>query len=166
MLWLRGLIFTALGPTVVGFYVPHLLAGGHGLGGGLWQLGWLLVVPGTIVYGSCLIDFLLSGGTPAIFFTAPVRFVIGEEPRKLVRNGLYRFSRNPMYAGVVTAVFGQAALYASWPIAVYGAALCVLFHLVVVFLEEPHLRRTRGAVYEEYCREVPRWLGRRRSLPG
>jgi protein-S-isoprenylcysteine O-methyltransferase Ste14 len=85
--------------------------------------------------------------------------VLGEEPPKLVRNGLYRVSRNPMYLGVVTAVLGQALLYASSRIAWYGAGLWVVFHLVVVLLEEPHLRKVRGAAFDEYCRQVPRWLG-------
>ena len=43
-------------------------------------------------------------------------------------------------------------------IAVYGLALWMMFHLVVVLLEESHLRRARGAGYEEYCRSVRRWF--------
>lgn len=158
MLWLRGVLFTILVPGVVGAYLPYLVSHRHGLSGGWFALGWLLVVPGTILYGSCLIQFLLSGGTPAIFFAAPLRFLLGEEPARLIGNGFYRYSRNPMYLGVGIAVFGQAVLYASWPIAVYGAVLGVFFELVVVFLEEPHLRKTRGQAYLEYCRRVPRWL--------
>jgi len=161
MLWLRGALFTVLIPGVVGGYVPYVLSAGHGLHGGWFGLGWLLAIPGAILYGSCLIELLLSGGTPAIFFTRPLRFLLGEEPVKLVRNGFYRYSRNPMYLGVALAVFGQALLYASWPVAVYGTALCVCFQLAVVFLEEPHLRRTRGEAYDEYCRQVPRWLSLR-----
>jgi protein-S-isoprenylcysteine O-methyltransferase Ste14 len=101
----------------------------------------------------------VSGGTPAIFFTRRLRFVLGEEPPKLVRRGLYRLSRNPMYVGVLLAVFGQALIFASPQVAFYGAVLWLCFHIVVVFLEEPHLREERGASYDEYCRQVPRWLG-------
>ena len=101
----------------------------------------------------------MSGGTPAIFFTRHMRFVLGEEPTKLVRQGLYRISRNPMYVGVLLAVVGQALVFASTRVAFYGAVLWLLFHVVVVFLEEPHLREERGASYDEYCRQVPRWLG-------
>ena len=73
---------------------------------------------------------------------------------------LYSMSRNPMYVGVVLAVVGQAIVFASRAIAVYGAFLWLLFHLVVVALEEPHLRARYGEPYEAYCRRVPRWLGR------
>jgi protein-S-isoprenylcysteine O-methyltransferase Ste14 len=84
--------------------------------------------------------------------------LIGEEPPALVDRGLYRVSRNPMYAGVLLVVLGQAILFASSDIALYGLALWCCFHLVVVLLEEPHLRLQQGPAYDEYCRQVPRWL--------
>jgi protein-S-isoprenylcysteine O-methyltransferase Ste14 len=157
--WIRGLAFTLLVPCFVGGYVPYLICRRSNAPGGLWQVGWLFVGLGAAVYGWCLFVFLMSGGTPAIFFTRHLRFVLGEEPSKLVRQGLYRISRNPMYVGVLLAVFGQALVFASIRVAFYGAVLWLSFHLVVVFLEEPHLREERGASYDEYCREVPRWLG-------
>lgn len=162
MLWLRGLLFTILVPCVVGGYLPWLFAGKPGLSGmhgGWWQLGWFLLTPGAIAYLACLIEFLRSGGTPMIFFARSLRFVLGEEPAKVVQNGFYRITRNPMYLGVLAVVFGQALLFASRRAAVYGAGLAVIFHLVVVFLEEPHLREVRGESYAEYCKQVPRWLG-------
>src|SRR5205823_9439272 len=119
---------------------------------------WLFVAIGAVIYGLCLVNFLLYGGTPAIFFTRPLRVVLGEEPRHLVQQGLYRFSRNPMYIGVVMAIFGQALVFGSIAVALYGAVAWLFFHLTVVFLEEPHLRKERGASYDDYCRGVPRWL--------
>jgi protein-S-isoprenylcysteine O-methyltransferase Ste14 len=157
-LWVRGLVFTLLVPCVVGGYLPYIFRGGSSARGGLWNIGWLLAGLGAWIYGRCLFSFLASGGTPAVFFTRPLRFVLGEEPPKLVRQGLYRFSRNPMYVGVLLAVFGQALVFASREAACYGIILWIVFHFVVVFLEEPHLRKERGRSYDEYCRQVPRWL--------
>ena len=127
--------------------------------GGIGDVGWLLIVTGALIYLLCLMRFLASGGTPAIFFTRRLRSLLGEEPTSLVSDGLYRFSRNPMYVGVLMVIFGQAVLLASSTVAVYGLAVFVFFHCAVVFFEEPHLRRTRGLAYEEYCRLVPRWWG-------
>ncbi len=158
MLWIRGILFTLL-VCIVGAYVPYQMCSGSAARGGLWNCGWLLVGLGAVIYGSCLFEFLFSGGTPAIFFTRHLKFALGEEPPKLVRQGLYRVSRNPMYIGVVLAVFGQAALFGSSDVAIYGAVLWLCFHLVVVLLEEPHLRKERGESYVAYCRQVPRWLG-------
>lgn len=159
VLWIRGLLFTILVPGVVGVYVPYLIYDGRSPGFGIWSAGWVLVASGALIYLQCLVSFLLSGGTPAIFFSRRLRFVLGEEPPGLVRGGMYRFSRNPMYVGVTMAVLGQAIVFASWPAALYGVFLWTCFHVAVLFAEEPHLRRERGDAYEEYCRRVPRWLG-------
>ena len=53
-------------------------------------------------------------------------------------------------------VFGHANLTAI-AIAVLAALGVRLF---VTLYEEPTLRRKFGAEYEEYCRNVPRWLPR------
>ncbi len=79
--------------------------------------------------------------------------------------GFYRYVRNPMYLGFFAGwaglwvVFGRANLAALTVaiVAVVGTALFVLLY------EEPTLRRMFGAEYEEYCRNVPRWIPRRRA---
>jgi len=157
-LWIRGLIFSVVVPGTIAVYVPRVMSRGLALGGGLGNAGWLLVASGAVIYAACLLKFLFSGGTPAIFFTRPLRFAIGEEPGTLVLEGLYRVTRNPMYVGVTMVVFGQAVLFESRQIAAYGVFLWLCFHIVVVLLEEPHLREIRGPAYDEYCRRVPRWL--------
>jgi pimeloyl-ACP methyl ester carboxylesterase/protein-S-isoprenylcysteine O-methyltransferase Ste14 len=165
MPWIRGLIFTVLIPGTVALYVPFRMAQRLTPPGGFWEAGWLVSAVGAIGYFWCFLGFLASGGTPAIFFTRPVRFLLGEEPRRLVQNGLYRISRNPMYVSVLLVIFGQAIRWASWPIAEYGLFVWLGFHIVVVVLEEPHLLEERGPSYQEYCRRVPRWFLRLR-FPG
>jgi len=158
MRWIRGLIFTALVPFVVGAWIPAIVDPLRRTQGAPWSAGWALVSVGASTYALCLIRFLASGGTPAPFFSRSLRALIGEEPHALVQGWLYRMTRNPMYIGVLSVVFGQAIVFASRPIAVYGAALWLFFHVTVVVLEEPHLRELHGASYDEYCRRVPRWL--------
>jgi protein-S-isoprenylcysteine O-methyltransferase Ste14 len=159
MPWIRGIIFTVLVPGTIAAYVPLQMSERLTPRGGVWEAGWLLISAGILGYLWCFLRFLMSGGTPAIFFTRPVRFLLGEEPGRLVQEGLYRYSRNPMYVSVLLVVFGQALRLASWPIAEYGLVVALGFHLVVVAFEEPHLREERGPSYEEYCRHVPRWVG-------
>jgi protein-S-isoprenylcysteine O-methyltransferase Ste14 len=156
--WIRGLIFTVLVPGTIAVYLPLRMSERLTANGGLWEIGWLLIALGVTGYGSCLLGFLGSGGTPAIFFTRPFRFLIGEEPPLLVQDGLYRLSRNPMYVSVLLVIFGQSIRFASLPIAQYGFAVWLGFHIVVVLLEEPHLREQRGPSYDEYRRRVPRWI--------
>jgi protein-S-isoprenylcysteine O-methyltransferase Ste14 len=65
-----------------------------------------------------------------------------------------------MYISVLTVLVGECVLLKS-PIFVEYAVLVALgFHLFVLFYEEPVLRRKMGPAYEQYCREVPRWIPR------
>jgi protein-S-isoprenylcysteine O-methyltransferase Ste14 len=159
VLWMRGLVFTALAPLVVAGWLPAAVDPFRRARAGAWMAGWVLVAAGAAIYGACLIRFLAAGGTPAIFFTRPLRGLIGEAPPRLVDAWLYQFSRNPMYLGVVLAVVGQAIAFASLPTAQYALFLWFMFHIVVIVLEEPHLRERFGPAYDEYCHRVPRWLG-------
>lgn len=158
MLMVRALLFTILVPCVVTIYVPwRILSGTAPAGGTLRLLGLLLIVAGSLGYLGCAAEFLLrGGGTPAPFIAKPLRFLIGEEPQRVVQSALYKFSRNPMYLSVVTVLLGESILFESFALLRYALGAWLIFHFVVVFVEEPHLRQRAG--YAEYCARVPRWL--------
>jgi protein-S-isoprenylcysteine O-methyltransferase Ste14 len=82
--------------------------------------------------------------------------------RRLVAVGPYRYVRNPMISAVAAMLLAEAVFFGS---AILGS-WCILFVVVnqVYFLrsEEPGLERRFGAAYNQYRREVPRWLPRRR----
>lgn len=100
----------------------------------------------------CVGAFIRIGkGTPAPF----------DAPRRLVIRGPYQFVRNPMYLGGGLALAGAALFYRSPWLLAYAAAFLLVFHLFVVFYEEPTLARKFGADYEEYRRRVHRWWPRR-----
>ena len=151
ILFLKNLLFTVLIPGTVGVYIPLWLAGRRLPAAPAWA--WLLSAPlflaGASLYFWCLWDFAVTGrGTPA-----PI-----DPPKKLIVRGPHRYVRNPMYLGVLSVVFGWAVLFRSADILVYGACVALLFHLFVLVIEEPSLRRLFGAEYEEYCRSVRRWI--------
>ncbi len=159
MLWLRALVFTIVAPYMIGVAVPRWIGGSQTVEGPFTLAGFALIAIGWAIYFLCLLRFLVAGGTPAIFFSKPFRFLIGEEPSKLVSTGPYRLSRNPMYVGVGFMIFGRAIVAHSGEVAIYGLLLWLMFHLVVVYLEEPHLLKERGPSYADYRRQVPRWIG-------
>lgn len=158
MLIVRAILFTILVPGTVAIYVPSLLLAGNAPAGSAWRfIGLAPIAAGVLGYFACALEFLLrGGGTPAVFFTRPLRFLIGEEPKTVVQTALYERSRNPMYLSVVTVVLGESLLFESRALLYYALFLWLMFHLVVVFVEEPHLRQRPG--YGEYCARVPRWL--------
>ena len=112
---------------------------------------------GVAIWIACLDTFSRIGrGTPL-----PV-----DAPRHLVRRGLFGIVRNPIMVGELAVVWAVAFYVASLGVVLYAIAISVLGHLSVVRVEEPELRRRFGAEYEDYCREVPRWLPRRRRRSG
>jgi len=151
MFWriVKTAIFTLVVPGTVALVVPHLLRKPVL---DIWREaipGLLLFLVGIIVYLWCAWDFVSKGlGTPA-----PI-----DAPRVLVVKGLYRYSRNPMYVGVLSMIIGQAWVYKSPAVAWYACFVMLAFMLFVRLYEEPTLRRLFGAQYEEYCRRVPRWI--------
>jgi protein-S-isoprenylcysteine O-methyltransferase Ste14 len=151
-LLLKNVVFTVLVPGTVAGYVPYAIGAreaGVPFAAGRLLLAAPLFLVGGAIYFWCLWHFAVSGrGTPA-----PI-----DPPTTLVARGLYRRVRNPMYLGVLTVVTGWAVYYRSVRLIEYGVALAVLFHLFVVLVEEPLLRRQFGAAYEAYCRTVPRWI--------
>jgi protein-S-isoprenylcysteine O-methyltransferase Ste14 len=160
MLLVRAILFTILVPGTVAIYIPSLLLAGTAPAADWWRfLGLLPIAAGVLGYLACALEFLLrGGGTPAVFFTRPLRFLIGEEPKTVVQTALYQRSRNPMYLSVFTVVLGESLLFESRAVLFYALLLWLMFHIVVVFVEEPHLRQR--ADYEQYCARVPRWFFR------
>ena len=76
----------------------------------------------------------------------------------LLSSGPFRFSRNPIYVGLLLMVVAFAvALDSAWQL---GAALLLflLLHFGVVLSEERFLAAEFGDAYRDYARRVRRWL--------
>ena len=147
---LKNLLFTVIIPGAVAVYVPLLIAKPQPPATGVaGAIAFLLLVFGSSVYAWCVWDFATFGrGTPA-----PI-----DAPKRLIVRGLYRYSRNPMYVGVLTVILGWEVLFKSGVLAVYALIVALCFHLFIVLYEEPHLRRQFGKEYDDYCARAGRWL--------
>ncbi|EAS41432.1 isoprenylcysteine carboxylmethyltransferase family protein [Photobacterium profundum] len=125
-----------------------------------WPL-WVFVFPGQsfVVLISCFLGAIL--GLAGIVSFAKARTSI--DPRKpqkasrLITSGIYRYSRNPMYLGLV--LFQLAAVF------YFGAISCFLMLGIFFFFmnnfqiepEEEVLTAIFGDDYKKYCSEVRRW---------
>lgn len=78
----------------------------------------------------------------------------------LVTDGPYRITRHPMYLGMLLIVLGAALVAGSTTpfVVVVGVGWLLTVHFVIP--EETAMRRQFGAQYEQYARQVRRWLGR------
>lgn len=120
-------------------------------------LGGLLVLAGLLVVLDSFARFAFQGlGTPAPVFP----------PRHLVVGGYYRYVRNPIYAAGLSMILGQGLIFGNLRLLEYGALFWLGTHAFVVAYEEPKLRATFGAEYEDFCAHVPRWLPRLRPWRG
>ena len=81
-----------------------------------------------------------------------------KKPKKLVTDGLFQYSRNPIYLGFSIALLGIAFLFGS----LSALIPMLLFFLVANFwyipFEEKNMEMVFGQSYRFYKRKVRRWL--------
>jgi len=114
----------------------------------------LLDYVGVLVGGAGIVLCLIS----LAVFHSPLK-VLCVDPGKLTTAGPYRWSRNPQYVGWFLFLLGFALNdWSLWCLAAL-LAIAISLHLLVL-VEEEHLLRTFGKQYVEFCRKVPRYVGR------
>ena len=76
----------------------------------------------------------------------------------LVTEGMYRYSRNPMYLGLLLLTIASTIWFGTW----LGIIINILFIFLINFLqiipEEEALLEIFGEEYEEYKKNVRRWI--------
>ena len=96
---------------------------------------------------------------PALSFkSAQTEIKPFQESSSLVRTGMYRISRNPMYLGMLTVLTGTAVYLGS----LSPFVTLILFYLIIrhrfVRVEEAMLEEKFGAEYREFKQAVRRWI--------
>jgi protein-S-isoprenylcysteine O-methyltransferase Ste14 len=115
--------------------------------------GLAALAVGLLLFGASLRNFAVRGrGTLAPW----------DPPKVLVVAGPYRYVRNPMIAGVIFIVFGEALILRSWPHARWALLFLVINAVYIPLLEEPLLEQRFGEPYRVYRRHVRRFLPRTR----
>jgi protein-S-isoprenylcysteine O-methyltransferase Ste14 len=78
--------------------------------------------------------------------------------KALVTDGPYRWTRNPMYLGLVIVTLGIALWLGSWPMLLAPLMMLGTANFVHIPFEEAKMRRQFGEAYEAYTRKVRRWI--------
>ena len=154
-LYIKNILFFILQPGLVVGLIPYILVR-HQLEtilnadlNTLSYLGILLIIIGLSITLYCVYRFIVDGrGT-----LSPAH-----RTKALVVKGLYKYSRNPMYVGMLSVLMGEVLFTGSWRLLVYTIAVGIAFHLFVIFIEEPRLTRDFKTDYLTYMNKVKRWF--------
>ena len=121
--------------------------------------------------GITLGQFLLLAGGLALLncFVVIKKFGEGtlvptEPPKRLVTQGLFQFTRNPMYLALFAIILGEFFFFGISLLFIYFLMVVFVFHLYVVKKEEPELEKKFGQEYLEYKKKTPRWFTKK-SFP-
>ncbi len=111
------------------------------LGVGMIAFGLFIVMWPAVTFGKV--------GTPIKPF---------EDSTRLVTNGMYRITRNPMYLGMVVVLVGIAVLFGNASPFLIAPMFGWLIQTKFVKFEEALLEKTFGDEYLRYKQKVRRWL--------
>jgi protein-S-isoprenylcysteine O-methyltransferase Ste14 len=143
---IRALVYVVVGLWALTVLVPSLIT--ELSPGPYFYVGLCIAGLGLGLYLWTVWHFATAGrGTPV-----PL-----DPPRALVVRGPYRVVRNPMAAGFVLILAGEAVAFASPGLLAYAAFSLVAIHLFIVFVEEPGLKVRFGDSYSAYLDSVHRW---------
>lgn len=81
-----------------------------------------------------------------------------EPPTYLIQSGLFKYSRNPIYLGMVVVLVGAVIFLGSLSPLVVVAAFVYAMQSRFIKKEEKHLEETFGDYYREYKNKVRRWI--------
>ena len=141
-------------PVPVAIIIPSLLLYFSG-----WQLSdfvlWRFLIGAVCFLAGLLLAVStvrlfpkLGNGTPAPW----------DPTSKMIISGPYAYVRNPMITGVVLILTGEALMLSSWAIGIWAIVFLIINMFYFPSSEEPGLRKRFGKEYEEYCKNVPRYI--------
>jgi protein-S-isoprenylcysteine O-methyltransferase Ste14 len=124
-----------------------------------FPLTYIPKLPGQIAGIALILASFLIGGSRIIVMrsahTSP-------NPRKptiaLVEQGIFRYTRNPLYLSMLVLFLGIAIFTTSLWLILLVPLLFLIADRGAVKPEESYLERKFGQMYLEYKKRVPRWL--------
>jgi protein-S-isoprenylcysteine O-methyltransferase Ste14 len=111
------------------------------------QLGTAWLYSGLII---CLFGMIFTSAAILNFATSP--------KDKVITKGLYRFTRNPTYIGMILMQIGLGIACSSWLYLLLTVALMILLN-ANLSAEERYCLYRFGDDYQKYKNITPRWIG-------
>ena len=150
----RDYLAPAVGILILAYVRPRPLFGSERADRWLDLVGVLVALTGQSIRATVIgLAYIVRGGAKKQL-AAP----------RLVREGFYAHSRNPMYLGNFLLLLGLALIYNAPLVYLVGLPACVGGLFSIVLAEEEFLRGQFGAEYDDYCHAVNRFLPDVRGL--
>jgi protein-S-isoprenylcysteine O-methyltransferase Ste14 len=111
------------------------------------QLGTVWIYSGLIL---CLFGMIFTSVAILNFATSP--------KDKVIMKGLYRFTRNPTYIGMILMQIGLGVACSSWLYLLLAVVLAILLN-ANLSAEERYCLYRFGNDYRNYKNRTPRWIG-------
>lgn len=119
-----------------------------------WLHAEFLQLLGIAIMSAALVIIVIAQGQMGDSWRIGVDY---EHRTEFVKEGLFRYSRNPIFAGIMLSVIGYFLLLPN-----AATLLIMMLDLVLIQvqirLEEQHLSAEHGDAYKRYCDAVPRWI--------
>lgn len=117
----------------------------------------------TVISRSIALAVVLTGLFfifPAIwrFFKSGNTLVTVKSANSLQTSGIYAFTRNPMYLGLLLIYLGFSLCFGSWWNFLLLPVLLLIIQQYVIKREEQYLGRRFGERYFAYKKKVRRWI--------
>src|ERR1051325_2445879 len=127
-----------------------------------WLYPWRALLDLQVVW----LGVVLVAGRVAISFWAFSLFrregteinPTSETNQSLVIRGPFRFTRNPMYLGLVIVTFGIAFWVGSLPMFAVPLLVLATASWAHIPFEEAKMRRQFGTAFDRYTNQVRRWI--------
>lgn len=81
-----------------------------------------------------------------------------QRPSSLVLVGSYKFTRNPIYFGVLLMMFGLVIVWSSIVTAFFLIVVYIIFRFIFIRKEEVILEEEFGEEYLDFTKRVRRWV--------
>jgi protein-S-isoprenylcysteine O-methyltransferase Ste14 len=125
-------------------------------------LNWLVPLPflpagwlGTMVF---VLALALAAWSIAMMTWAGTNVPTNRPTTTIVETGPKRFTRNPIYLGMILSLIGLAVAFDTLWLLLMLVPICLVIRYGVVAREEAYLDRKFGDIYRGYRSRVLRWL--------
>ena len=82
----------------------------------------------------------------------------GAQATLIVTKGPFKYTRNPMYLGLITMLIGTSILLGTFSPLIVIPIIFLILHTQFVLREEKWMAEWFGEPYLEYKKKTPRWL--------